>query len=674
MKKMKTLFLSLALLSTATMSAGNLEKSVDKKNLDTSVAPGADFYQYACGGWMKANPLDPQYARFGTFDQLAENSKTQVKELIEGLAKGSHARGSNSQKIADLFNMGMDSERLNREGGAPLKNFIEQVSKSTRADFTKLVATFHNGIASPFFNCGVIADLKNSDVNLVYLGQDGMGLGDRDYYIENDANTKRVRDAYVSYIQELLQLVGYKKGAAKKAATNVMKIETALAQVAMSREEQRDYNAQYNIYSIEQLKNEFPHIAWSEYFSVLKTNGINKVCVSQPKSIAKVDEMLANMKEEQIREYLIFKYIDAAAPYLSDNFVQAHFDMYSKALSGKKVMQPRWKRALQVPNTLLGEAVGQLYVAKYFPANSKKKMQDLVDNLRRALGEHISGLPWMSPQTKVNALVKLNSFTVKIGYPEKWRDYSAVAVDPALSYWQNVLALNVFEATEHFAKYNKPVDKDRWQMTPQTVNAYYEPSTNEICFPAAILQKPYFDPEADDASNYGSIGVVIGHEMTHGFDDQGRNFNADGNMIDWWTKEDAQKFQVLADKLGAQYSAEIVADDVHANGNFTMGENIADQGGLRVSYTAFKKTPQGQSNEKLDGFTPDQRFFLSYANVWANNITKEEILRRTKVDPHSIGKNRVNVALRNLLPFFKAFNIKEGDAMYRTDAERVTIW
>lgn len=674
MKKAKTLIFSLALLSTMTMSAGNLDKGVDRSNLDTSVSPGEDFYQYACGGWMKANPLDPQYARFGTFDQLAENNREQVKELIMNLSRSKHANGSISQKVADVFNLGMDSVRLNKEGKMPLMNEIEMIGKAGRNQFTRIIANLHNGIASPFFNSGVMADLKNSNVNMMYFSQSGMGLGDRDYYLENDANTKNVRNAYLEYIQKIFSLIGYKKSAAKKAATNIMNIETALAQVAMTREEQRDYSTQYNIVTLDELKKDYPHIAWDEYFSALGIIGLDKVCVSQLKSMKKVDELLGSLKDDQMRQYLIFKYVDAAAPYLSDDFVQAHFDIYSRAMSGKKVNQPRWKRALNVPNDLLGEAVGQLYVEKYFPVDSKKKMQKLVDNLRQSLGEHIAGLTWMSPKTKVNALVKLNSFTVKIGYPDKWRDYDGVTVNPSLSYWENVSNLRHFQAAYEYQQFGKPVDKDRWQMTPQTVNAYYDPSTNEICFPAGILQKPYFDPNADDACNYGAIGVVIGHEMTHGFDDQGRNFDQNGNMSNWWTTEDADNFKVLADKLGAQYSAEIVADDVHANGNFTMGENIADQGGLRVAYTAFKKTAQGEGNALIDGFTPDQRFFLGYANVWANNITKQEILRRTKSDPHSIGKNRVNVALRNLEPFFEAFGVKEGDKMFRTVQDRVTIW
>ncbi len=665
--------MSLALVSSMAVSAGNLEKAVDRSNLDTSVAPGENFYQYACGGWMKANPLDPQYARFGTFDQLAENSREQLKNLIMNLGDN-HAKGSIEQKVNDLFKMGLDSVRLNREGNAPLKADIAKIQQLGRNGASAAIAWLHNGIANPFFESAVMADLKNSSVNLFYLCQGGLGLGDRDYYLENDANTVKVRNAYAKYVEQVLKLAGYKGGDAKKASASVMKIETELARVAMSREEQRDYSKQYNIYTVAQLKSDYPNIDWDAYFGGLGLNNVDKVCVMQPKSIAKVNELMKSLNDKELRDYLVFNYVSSAANYLSDDFVQADFDMFSKTLSGKKTMQPRWKRSLSVPNNLLGEAVGQLYVAKYFPPESKKKMQELVNNLRVALGEHIANLSWMSPKTKVNALVKLNSFTVKIGYPDKWRDYSAVSIDAANSYWDNVKGAKQFEAQFQYSQLGKPVDKDRWQMTPQTVNAYYDPSTNEICFPAAILQPPYFDPKADDASNYGAIGVVIGHEMTHGFDDQGRNFDQNGNMVDWWTADDAAKFQKLADRLGAQYSAVVVADTVHANGQFTMGENIADHGGLRVSYSAFKKTEQGKGNTPIDGFTPDQRFYLSYANVWAANITKEEILRRTKIDPHSLGVNRVNVAIRNLDSFFNAFCIKAGDKMYREPADRVIIW
>lgn len=664
------MILTMALALTA--SASSL-KGVDRANLDTSVSPGENFYKYACGGWMKANPLDPQYARFGTFDQLAENSREQVKDIVTSLGTG-HRKGTIQQQVGDLYAQGMDSLRLNREGASPLADDMAMISAAARTDYSRLIAWFHNGISDPFFNSAVMADMKDSNTNMLYLMQGGIGMGDRDYYLENDPNTVKVRAAYSKYAIELFQLIGYKKGKAVKAAKDVLNIETELARAAMTREETRDYSKLYNIRTVAQLKADYPRINWDAYLAELNIKGTDRVCVFQTASLAKVNNLLGSLKDEQVKNYLTFKLADAAANYLSDNFVQANFDMYSRAMSGKQVMQPRWKRALNVPNTLLGEAVGQLYVEKYFPADSKKKMQKLVDNLKVALGEHIKDLTWMSPKTKVNALVKLNSFTVKIGYPDKWRDYSGINIDNNQSYWSNVKAARQYQAAYEYGQLGKPVDKDRWQMTPQTVNAYYDPSTNEICFPAAILQPPYFDPSADEASNYGAIGVVIGHEMTHGFDDQGRSFDHAGNMVDWWTKEDADRFKELADKLGAQYSAEIVADDVHANGNFTMGENIADHGGLRVSYSAFKNTDQGKSDKLIDGFTPDQRFFLAYANVWANNITKEEILRSTKVDPHSLGVNRVNVAIRNLEPFFNAFGIKAGDKMWRDPADRVTIW
>ncbi len=670
MRKITVFIMALVAMSAA---AGNNIKAVDRENLDPNTAPGTNFYQYACGGWKLNNPLDPQYARFGTFDQLAENSRNQVKDIITNLGTNNPI-GSIKQKVGDLYALGMDSVRLNQEGMAPLVEGIKKYQAMTSKDFSVAIADMHNGIADPFFNSSVMADMKDSNTNMLYLMQGGLGMGDRDYYLENDANTAKVRNAYINYIQRLFQLIGYKKGNAKKAAQNIMSIETRLAKVAMTREDSRDYSKLYNVTTVAQLKADYPNISWDQYFNGLGIKNLDKVCVFQPKSIALVNEMLKSLKEQNIRDYLIFKYIDAASPYLSDAFADANFDMYSRAMSGKQVKMPRWKHSLDVPNTLLGEAVGQLYVEKYFPADSKKKMQQLVDNLKKALGEHIATLSWMSPKTKVNALVKLNSFTVKIGYPDKWRDYNSLNIDPSKSYWENVLNARRFQAKYEYSQLGKPVDKERWFMTPQTVNAYYEPSSNEICFPAGILQAPYFDPNADEACNYGAIGVVIGHEMTHGFDDQGRNFDHNGNMVDWWTAEDAAKFQELANKLGAQYSAEIVADDVHANGNFTMGENIADHGGLRVAYSAFKKTEQGKGNELIDGFTPDQRFYLSYANVWAANITKEEMLRRTKVDPHSLGINRVNVAIRNLEEFFNAFNIVEGMGMWRDPADRVIIW
>ena len=674
MKTKKLLLLSLV-MTAMTMSAGNLNKGVDRNNLDMSTKPGENFYQYACGGWMKANPLDPQYARFGTFDGLAENNREQLKDLILNLGSN-NPKGSLAQKVSDLYLQGMDSTLRNQQGTRPVEMMLAQIYQMPRNSFEAMMADLHTGIAAPFFDSGVMADLMNSDQNLLYLTAGSLGMGDRDYYLENDENTVKVRNAYLSYIEKLFTLSGRKAKDAKKIAKNILDIETELAKVAMTREESRDYSKQYNLRTVDQLKADYPNFDWNSYFNLLFPASIKveKACVMHLNSMAKFNEMMGTLKIEDIRNYLAFKYLDAASNYLTDDFEQANFDMYSRAMSGKTVMQPRWKRALNVPNDVLGEAVGELYVKKYFPEESKQKMIKLINNLRLALGEHIKDLTWMSPKTKVNALVKLNSFTVKVGYPDQWRDYSGITIDRDNYYWENVMNARRFEAKYQLSQLNKPVDKDKWQMTPQTVNAYYDPSTNEICFPAGILQKPYFDPDADDASNYGAIGVVIGHEMTHGFDDQGRNFDHHGNMIDWWTAEDAAKFQELADKLGAQYSAEIVADDVHANGTFTMGENIADHGGLRVAYSAFKKTEQGAGDKEIDGFTPDQRFFLSYANVWAANITKEEILRRTKTDPHSLGINRVNVAIRNLEPFFNAFNIQPGEKMWRAPEDRVTIW
>ena len=674
MKNLKYIIPILALTMTVANINAEEVKGVDRANLDETVSPGQDFYQYACGGWMKSNPLPPQYSRFGTFDQLSENSREQVKSLVQHLSETEQPQGSIGQKVSDLYEMGMDSVRLNNEGAASMQADIAKIENMKRSELVDMLVWLQNGMGSPFFSVGVMADLKNADLNIMYVAQISGGLGDRDYYLEKDEHTVNIRNEYVKYIEKIFTLSGYKKKQAQKAAKNVLKIETALAEAAMTREESRNYAIQYNIRTIEQLKADYPNIDWSAFFAGIGLPQLDQVCLMQPNFLAKVNELVKSLSDREIKDYLLCDYITSASSYLSDDFIQANFDMFSKAMSGKKEMQPRWKRALSVPNGMLGEAVGQLYVEKYFPAESKERMLQLVGNLKKALAEHIASLTWMSDQTKVNALVKLNSFTVKIGYPDKWKDYSAVTIDPEKSYWENVKGVSYFLAQDNFQRWNKPVDSDEWGMTPQTVNAYYNPTTNEICFPAAILQAPYFDMNNDDASNYGAIGVVIGHEMTHGFDDQGRNFDQNGNMTDWWTPEDAEKFKGLADKLAAQFDAIVVADDVHANGQFTLGENIADQGGLRVAYTAFKKTDQGKGKETIDGFTPDQRFYLAYANVWAANITKEEILRRTKIDPHSIGSLRVNATLRNIDTFYNAFGIKAGDNMFLPVEERVVIW
>ena len=675
MKKLTLLVSSLALLSTITMTANDKGKiGVDRANLDMSIAPGEDFYQYATGGWQKNNPLDPQYSRFGTFDELAENNRAQIKDLVQNLDKTNPAKGTVAQKVNDLYKLGMDSVRLNSEGAAPIKEELANIAAMKRADLLSTIYHLHNDVTSTLFGCFVMADLKDSNVNILYLGQASLGMGDRDYYLENDENSTKIRNAYINYIETMMKLAGYNPKAAKQAAKNVLKIETEIAKVTMTREESRDMSRMYNIYTVDQLQKEFPSIKWAEYFVARNLNGVDKACVTEPKALAKVSELMATLKDQELKDYMAFDVITTASSYLSDDFVDANFEMFSHVMSGKTVQEPRWKRALGTPNNILGEAVGELYVEKYFPASSKEKMLKLVNNLKVALGEHIASLDWMSDKTKVNALVKLNSFTVKIGYPDKWRDYSGIQIDPEQSYWENVRRARAFESAYALSKYGKPVDRDEWGMTPQTVNAYYNPTTNEICFPAGILQAPYFNPNGDDACNYGAIGVVIGHEMTHGFDDQGRNFDQNGNMVSWWTEEDASKFKTKTQVLVEQFNNIVVLGDTHANGQYTLGENIADQGGLRVAYTAFKKTEQGKSNEQIDGFTPDQRFYLSYANVWAANITDQEILRRTKIDVHSLGKWRVNATLPNIQSFYDAFDIKSGDKMYIAPADRVIIW
>lgn len=670
MKKFSYAVLSIALTSTMTINA-QTPKGVDRNNLDESIAPQEDFYQYACGGWMKANPIKAEYSRFGTFDKLGESSREQVRSLIDNLDRKNAAPGSITQKIGDLYAMGLDSVRLNKEGAAPIMNDVKTINNTKRADIIDLMSNMIG--VNAFFGTGVDADMMNSNMNTMYWQQGGLGLGDRDYYLENSENIVAVRDAYKKYLKTISALIGYSETEQNRFVENVMSIETALAKAAMTREELRNPMASYNPMTLDQITTQFPNVDLRRYFKNQGLNNVDIVVVGQPKSFAAVDSIMKNASEQELRDYITAGYVSTAASYLSDDFINAEFEL-SKAVSGVQQLQPRWKRALSVPNGMLGEAVGQLYVEKYFPQSSKDKMLELVNNLKIALGQHIDNLTWMSDATKAKAQEKLATFTVKIGFPDKWRDYSGITIDPKKSYWENIKAAIKFNVDFNLADYGKPVDRDRWYMPPQTVNAYYSPLTNEICFPAGILQAPFFNPDADDAENYGAIGVVIGHEMTHGFDDQGRQFDKDGNLKDWWTAEDAEAFNKLADQLVAQFDEIIVLGDTHANGRFTLGENIADQGGLRVAFTAYQNSLKGKERKDIDGFTPEQRFYLSYANVWAANIRDEEILSRTKTDPHSLGRWRVNATLRNLQPFFDAFNVKEGDKMFRSVNDRVVIW
>lgn len=649
--------------------------AIDPANLDTTVAPGTDFYQYACGGWMKNNPLKPEYSRYGTFNQLMDENQEQLRILIEELSSQPQEAGSVSQKIATMYSLALDSVKSNELGYEPIKEQLNDIMHlASKAEVAKMIATMQRQGMAPYFAFFVSADDKNSSQNIAMLYQAGLGMGDKDYYLQNDDNMKSIRDAYHTYINHLFTAIGSSPEQAEAAVNSVMKIETGIAEASYSREDLRDSQKNYNKISVEELKKQNKAFDWDVYFEALGVADLKEIDVKQIDYYKALDKFLSNASLDDQKYYLAFNLMDAAAPYLSDNFVDANFEFYGKVMSGRQEQQPRWKRAINSVNGTLGEAVGEMYVKKYFPASSKEKMITLVNNLQTALGERINALEWMGDSTKMKAQEKLASFTVKIGYPDKWRDYSSLEIKDD-SYWANICRANTFEFDFNLSEVNKPVDKSRWHMTPQTVNAYYSPNTNEICFPAAILQPPFFNPEADDAVNYGAIGVVIGHEMTHGFDDQGRNYDKDGNLSDWWTEEDAKLFVERAEVLVKQYDDIIVVDTVHANGRFTLGENIADQGGLLIAHQAYMNSLKGKETPApIEGFTHEQRFYLGYATLWGMNIRPEEIVRMTKIDPHSLGKWRVNAALKNIDSFYGAFNIKEGDPMYLAPEKRVNIW
>lgn len=651
------------------------KKPIDLANFDQSVTPGEDFYQYACGGWMKNNPLKPEYSRYGSFDYLIEVCEKQVNELVSELSKKEQPAGSVAKKIGDLYNLGLDSVRLNAEGVTPLKADMEQIAGTTgKKALTALVAQMHMDGVYPFFGTYVGADMKNSDMNLLSISQGGIALGDRDYYLIDDSANIAIRDAYHRYIVTLFRLAGYSDEAAEAARQSVTKIETQLAQISFAKEELRNPYLNYNRMPYTTFAKEHKNFDWHTYFEGLGVNNLQHIDVSQTPFFAGFDKLYAQLSENEIKDYLTFTLLNNAASYLSDDFVAARFDFFGRTLSGKQEQRARWKRSLGTTDAVLSEAIGELYVAKYFPQESKDRMLKLVGNLQKALHQHIGNLEWMSEETKLKAQEKLAAFTVKIGYPDKWRDYSSLNITTEKSYWENLKAASRFEMEYMLSNVDKPVDKSRWYMSPQTVNAYYNPTTNEICFPAGILQPPFFYADADDAVNYGAIGVVIGHEMTHGFDDMGRQFDKTGNLNNWWTDEDAEKFNALADVLVEQFNNIIVLDTVHANGRFTLGENIADQGGLRVAYTAFKNATQDTTLQPIDGFTPEQRFYLAYAALWASNIRDEEILRRTRIDSHSLGRWRVNAALKNIETFYDAFGITPDMPMYMEPADRVVIW
>ena len=650
---------------------------VTASNLDKTVKPTVDFYQYACGGWMANNPLGDEYARYGSFDVLAENNQAQLKELVTKIAAQKNAPGSIEQKIADFYNTAMATGDLERGGCDPIKPELNTINNLKRGDLPEQIARMQLNGTTPFFAIFASADPDNSSMNIAHVWQSGLGIGDRDYYLDEDQ--QNIRNEYLGLVSRMLGMSGYStmagfKGREYEMAQRILALETLMAQNAIDKTVLRDpYQTIHKMTPKEFAEMMHPALITENYFRTLKVS-TDTLNVGQPSYMKALNHIIEVTDFDVIKAYLAWNVIRSAAPYLSDEFVDASFEFYGKTLSGKKENRPRWKRVIDNIDDCLGEAVGQMYVKNYFPAEAKERMTQLVRNLQWALGERIKNSTWMTDQTKKNALDKLAAFTVKIGYPDKWRDYSGLTIGTE-SYYANVLNSRRFDMAYNMSKIGKPVDPTEWQMTPQTVNAYYDPTTNEICFPAGILQPPFFDMNADDAANYGAIGVVIGHEMTHGFDDQGRNYDKDGNLADWWTEQDAATFKEKAQLIVDHFNSIEVAPGVYANGEFTLSENIADNGGLNVSYTAFQKAKkEGQIKGEMDGFTPEQRFFLAYAAVWAANIREAEILRRTKSDPHALGRWRVNATLRHIDPFYEAFNIQPGDPMYMAPEKRSHIW
>ena len=673
-------YLPMAVLALAVAAGCDSKKEavmtsgIDLTNLDTTAVQGADFYQYACGGWMKKHPLTNEYSRFGSFDMLAENNREQLKGLIVEIAAGQNAQGTIGQKIGDIYNLAMDSVKLNADGVTPIQADLEKIaSVKDKSEIVPLMAELAHSGVFPYFSFYVGADIMDSKSNLFQLYQGGISLGEREYYLDNDDVTTNIRNKYKEHIVKMFQLAGFDEAAAKKKMEAVMDIETRIAKASFSAVEQRNPAANYHKMSLDELKKEIPGIDWDAFLNGIGVKGVTELSVSQVDPIKEVEKIINSLPVENQIAYMQWSLIDRAAGYLSDDLVAQNFDFYGKTLSGKQTNQPRWKRAVSTVNGVLGEAVGQMYVEKYFPAAAKERMVQLVKNLQTALGERIRNLEWMGDSTKIKAIEKLNSFYVKVGYPDKWRDYTGLNIEKD-SYWANVKRATEFELDYMLSKAGKPVDRDEWGMTPQTVNAYYNPTTNEICFPAGILQYPFFDMNADDAFNYGAIGVVIGHEMTHGFDDQGRQFDKDGNLKDWWTAEDAKRFEERAQVMVNFFDSIQVLPGLNANGSLTLGENIADHGGLQVSFQAFKNATKDAPLLVKDGFTPEQRFFLSYAGVWAGNIRDEQIRLQTKSDPHSLGRWRVNGALPQIGAWYDAFGIKEGDPMYLAPEKRVSIW
>ena len=654
------------------------QSGLDMKNFDKSVRPVDDFYRYATGGWQKLHPLPAAYSRYGSFDMLQENVNKQVNSILTSLTKKKFKEGTTERKLSDFYKLAMDQDRRNKEGLAPVKPLLDEMEAAKTLDqlhdlqlkYAKI------GYGVPFGSY-FGADDKNVTRNILCLSQGGLTLGQKDYYLNNDKATSDIRDAYKKHLVRMFKLYGFSDAQASAKAADVFRAETELAIASKSNTELRDPQANYNKMSLKEFEDNYPNIPLCQMAEAegVKLDYIREMNVGQPAFFTALNSLMALQTPDELRALMEWDVIQSSASYLTDEIRQANFDFFGKTMSGRKEEYPLWKRATNQVERAMGEALGKMYCERYFPASSKKMMEELVHNLQISLGERIDAQTWMSDSTKKNAHEKLDKFYVKIGYPNKWTDYSKLTIDPSKSYYDNVLATREFAVDKMIAdKAGKPVDRDEWFMTPQTVNAYYNPTTNEICFPAGILQRPFFDPKADAAFNYGAIGVVIGHEMTHGFDDQGRQYDANGNLHDWWTAADAKGFEKRAKLYSDFFDSIEVLPGLHANGKFTLGENLADHGGLQVAFNAYKHATANKPLKTIDGLTPDQRFFIAYAGVWGQNITDQEIRNRVKRDPHSLGEWRVNGALPHIDAWYKAFDVKKGDKMYLPENQRLELW
>ena len=673
-------FLPMAMMFMAPVVGVNAQSKsgLDLSNLDKSVNPADNFYQFATGGWQASHPLPAAYSRYGSFDMLQENVNKQVNTILTDLAKKKYKDGTTERKLSDFYKLAMDIKRRNQEGVAPVRPLLDEIESATSLDALRNLqlkyAKFGYGVP---FNSYFGADEKNVTMNILNLGQGGLTLGQKDWYVNTDSATVSVREAYKKHIARMFTLFGFPQATAERKSKDVFRFETMLALISKSNVELRDPKANYNKMTLKQFDERYPNIGLVKLSEAegVDTKYIQEMVVGQPAFFEGLDKIVALLTADELKALMEWDVIMSAASYLSDEVSEANFDFFGKTMKGRKEDYPLWKRATNQVENAMGEALGKMYCERYFPASSKKMMEDLVRDLQVSLGQRIDAQVWMSDSTKANAHAKLDKFYVKIGYPNKWTDYTKLTIDPSKSYYENVLATRLFAHDKHIReKAGKPVDRDEWFMTPQTVNAYYNPTTNEICFPAGILQRPFFDPKADKAFNYGAIGVVIGHEMTHGFDDQGRQYDADGNLHDWWTAQDAKGFEQRAKLYADFFDAIEVLPGLHSNGRFTLGENLADHGGLQVAYNAFKNATKKKPLKTVDGFTPDQRFFIAYAGVWGQNITDKEIRNRVKSDPHALGKWRVNGALPHIDAWYDAFNVKKDNKMYIPQNERLQLW